>query len=71
MAMNGRDPKAKFGILDSEVNHMAILLFLMMAFLSLVVTAFSNTPLNFTDLAIMYIRYLILLSNIIPVLIYY
>jgi len=66
MAMNGRTPKIKLGILDDEVNFMGLFLFLLMAILSAIVTAFSGFPLG-PDLLTMYMRYLILLSNIIPV----
>lgn len=42
MAMNSRSPKTKFGILDDEINFLAILLFFMMAIMSGIVTAFSG-----------------------------
>lgn len=67
MAMNSRQPTTKYGLLDAEVNHMSILLFFMMAILSAFVTAFSGVPSDFSQISTMYIRYLILLSNIIPV----
>lgn len=39
----------------------------MMALMSGIVVAFSDIPRNFGDIAIAYIRYLVLLSNIVPV----
>jgi magnesium-transporting ATPase (P-type) len=52
MAMNGREPQYKYGLLDEEVNHAAILLFLMMATLSAFVTGVSGVPLNTNDICI-------------------
>jgi hypothetical protein len=46
---------------------MSILLFALMAVLSAIVTAFAGLPLNFGTIMTMYIRYLVLMSNIIPV----
>lgn len=46
---------------------MSVMLFVMMAIMSGVVTAFSGQPSSAGPVAIAYIRYLILLSNIIPV----
>lgn len=68
MAMNSRQPKTKFGLLDEEVNYMSILLFALMAVLSAIVTAFAGYPLNFGTIMTMYVRYLVLMSNIIPVI---
>jgi hypothetical protein len=51
-----------------EINIMCALLFLLMASLALLVTAFSDTPFGEGILGQTYVRYLILLSNIIPVI---
>ena len=67
MAMNSRSPKTKFGILDDEINFLAVLLFFMMAIMSGIVTAFSGQAASAGPIFTAYIRYLILLSNIIPI----
>jgi hypothetical protein len=43
-------------------------LFFLISILSGIITAFSKTPLNASDICIMYIKYLVLLSNMIPVI---
>lgn len=57
MAMNTKQPKTKFGLLDrmasyyivceDEINQMSWYLFLMMAALSALVTVFSQIPFSF------------------------
>lgn len=46
MAMNGRETKTKFGLLDEEVNFLSMLLFIMLAVLSALVTAFSGVAIE-------------------------
>ena len=68
MSMNGRESKTKYGILDDESNYLTLLLFFLISVLSGLITAFSRTPLNASDICIMYVKYLVLLSNMIPVI---
>ena len=67
MAMNSRSPKTKSGKIDDEINRISIFLFLMMLALSLLVMAFSKTQWSVKEVLVMTTRYLILLSNIIPI----
>ncbi|CAD8189038.1 unnamed protein product [Paramecium pentaurelia] len=67
MAMNSKTPKTKFGILDDEVNWLSFLLFVMMSIMAGIVTAFSGQPATASVVTVAYIRYLVLLSNIIPI----
>jgi phospholipid-translocating ATPase len=66
MAMNSREARSKMGRIDCEINSISKLLFLMMALLSaLLVLLAGVTPSWF--LIVQFNRYLILLSNIIPI----
>ncbi|KAM3127182.1 hypothetical protein pb186bvf_020701 [Paramecium bursaria] len=67
MSMNSRQPKTKFGKIDDEINHMSEMLFLSMVILSIIITILSHPPLQFSTISVAFVRYLILLSNIIPI----
>lgn len=67
IARNSKLPKTKIGVFDREVNNLAKLLFLIMVILTCVVTVFSNPVLEAEHIVVTFVRYLILLSNIIPV----
>lgn len=67
MQMNSNEPKAKLGKIDHEINVMGFYLFVVMALLSGLITFLSGIPLDAQQIATTYIRYLILLSNIIPI----
>lgn len=67
MSMNSRSPKTKSGKIDNEINRISILLFIMMLSLSFLVMAFSKSQWNVKEVLVMTTRYLILLSNIIPI----
>jgi len=67
MAMNSRLPKTKVGRLDVEINYMSILLFAAMAILAVLITILSSPPKNGLIVSVLFVRYLILLSNIIPI----
>lgn len=49
---------------------MSIMLFIAMALLSLFITLLSDPPFEFLSISVSFVRYLILLSNIIPVINY-
>ncbi|CAD8137568.1 unnamed protein product [Paramecium pentaurelia] len=67
MAMNSRQPQTKFGKIDTEINYMSIMLFIAMGLLSIIITILSQPPLNALAISVSFVRYLILLSNIIPI----
>ncbi|CAD8047447.1 unnamed protein product [Paramecium sonneborni] len=67
MAMNSRQPQTKFGKIDTEINYMSIMLFIAMGLLSIIITILSQPALNFLAISVAFVRYLILLSNIIPI----
>lgn len=67
MSMNSREPKTKFGLLDAEVNAMTVWLFALMAVLAALVVVVSRPQMEFTHMVTQYVRYFILLSNIIPI----
>ncbi|CAD8045734.1 unnamed protein product [Paramecium sonneborni] len=67
MAMNSRKPQTKFGKIDTEINYMSIMLFIAMGLLSIIITILSQPPLNILAISVALVRYLILLSNIIPI----
>jgi phospholipid-translocating ATPase len=62
--MNSRRPAAKFGICDSELNHLAKLLFLLMIIVSFLMVLGAGFTSRFY---IIFFRYLLLLSSIIPI----
>jgi phospholipid-translocating ATPase len=63
-ALNSRHPRTKFGKFDEEVNYISKLLFGLMAILSLVIVLFNGFK---GDWIILYFRYVLLLSSIIPI----
>jgi phospholipid-translocating ATPase len=67
MSMNGRPPKNKYGVFDTEVNYVSVYLFIIIIISTLFITIASGAPSTFTVAAQIYMRYFILLSNIIPV----
>lgn len=67
IAQNSRVPNTKMGLFDYEVDQLAKMLFLMMAILTVIVTIFSRPVLEIKHVSVTLIRYLVLLSNIIPV----
>lgn len=67
ISRNSKVPNTKIGIFDQEVDNLAKILFLMMLTLTAIITVFSNPVLDFKKILITFIRYLVLLSNIIPV----
>jgi phospholipid-translocating ATPase len=66
MALNSRQARSKFGRLDSELNFLAKLLFLIMVLLSIMLVLLGTTNYNW-DMLIVFNRYLILLSSVIPI----
>jgi phospholipid-translocating ATPase len=66
MAMNSRSARSKFGRLDSEINFLAKLLFLIMVLLSLLLVILGGSNLSW-NMLILFNRYLILLSSVIPI----
>jgi phospholipid-translocating ATPase len=67
ISRNSKLPQSKIGRFDREVDRLAKLLFVLMILLTGVVTLFSQPLLNVEWISVMFIRYLVLLSNIIPV----
>ena len=61
--MNTRSPRTKIGILDKEVNFMIFIVFLLMFALSMIMVALNR----FHQWYIMLIRFIVLLSCIIPI----
>ena len=55
------------GILDTEINYSTILLFGLMTVLTVLVTICSHPILGFSNIMITFVRYFVLLINIIPV----
>lgn len=68
MSMNAKEPTSKFGKLDWELNFLSKLLFVMMVIMSfvlLMLKGFEGS--TFRDESILFFRYLLLLSSIIPI----
>jgi phospholipid-translocating ATPase len=62
--MNSREPSNKLGITDVEVNELAIYLVILMLSMSLILLSLSGLNANYP---ITLFRYLLLLTNIVPV----
>ncbi|CAD8045715.1 unnamed protein product [Paramecium sonneborni] len=67
MMMNQKKSQTKKGIFDIEVDRLSKLSFFIMIILAAIITLFSSPPRDFTYVIQMYMRYLILVSNIIPI----
>lgn len=67
MSMNSRSPTVKYGKLDQEINYMSFLLLIFMISMAAILTFFSSPPLDAILISTTYIRFLILMANIIPV----
>lgn len=65
--MNSSLPKAKIGILDSEVNKFTKILFFIMVILSLVITILKGITFNIKQNIIVFSRFIVLLCSIIPI----
>lgn len=68
---NSKVPNTKMGKFDQEVDSLAKLLFVMMLILTIIITIFSGPVLDVKGITVSFIRYLVLLSNIIPVNTFY
>ena len=66
MAMNSREPRSKFGQLDSELNYLSKLLFVFMVISSVVLVVLNGVRLEWYTLILTF-RYILLLSSIIPI----
>ena len=66
MALNSRQPRSKFGRLDLEINFLSKLLFLIMIILSMILVFVGATNYSW-ELIILFNRYVILLSQVIPI----
>ncbi|EGR32280.1 hypothetical protein IMG5_090120, partial [Ichthyophthirius multifiliis] len=66
MAMNSRETRSKFGQLDCELNYLSKLLFVFMIISSLVLVILNGVKLESYTL-ILFFRYVLLLSSIIPI----
>jgi len=66
MAMNSKNPVSKIGLLDIELNFLTKLLFGLMVILSLLLLLVQPLIVSWLTV-IQFNRYLILLSNIIPI----
>jgi phospholipid-translocating ATPase len=62
--LNSRMPSSKFGICDTELNRLAFFLFILMVLIAFVLLAFNGF---YANSHILYFRYLLLLSSIIPI----
>ncbi|CAK83243.1 unnamed protein product (macronuclear) [Paramecium tetraurelia] len=67
MMMNQKRAQTKKGIFDVEVDKLSKLSFFIMIVLAVIITLFSSPPRDFKYVLQMYMRYLILVSNIIPI----
>jgi phospholipid-translocating ATPase len=67
ISLNSKRPQTKIGKFDREVDNLAKLLFMIMALLTIIITICSHPVLDLKGISVACIRYLVLLSNIIPV----
>jgi phospholipid-translocating ATPase len=67
ISLNSKLPTSKIGKFDREMDTLAKMLFMIMVLLTSVVTFFSEPVLDIRGISVSFIRYLVLLSNIIPV----
>ena len=64
MEKNSKQPRSKFGIFDQEINYINKLLFVLMLTLSAILICFKGFDYLWF---ILYFRYMLLLSSIIPI----
>lgn len=64
-SMNSRDPRTKFGKLDMELNYLSKVLFGFMVIVSFFIMLLHGSNVN--NWLILFFRYLLLLSSIIPI----
>jgi phospholipid-translocating ATPase len=62
--LNSRMPGSKFGICDTELNRLAFYLFLLMVIVAFILLVFKGF---YANSHILFFRYLLLLSSIIPI----
>lgn len=67
MVLNSKLPSSKKGIFDREVDVLSKLSFMIMVILAGIITLFSSPPRDAKYIAASFMRYLILVSNIIPI----
>lgn len=65
--MNSKLPSSKKGIFDREVDVLSKLSFMIMLILAGIITLFSSPPRDAKYITASFMRYLILVSNIIPI----
>ena len=62
--LNSRKASSKFGICDSELNRLAIVLFILMIILSMILLMLNGF---YANSVILLFRYILLMSSIIPI----
>ena len=62
--MNSREPRTKIGLLDCELNYLSKILFFCMCCMALVIVFINGIN---TRWFVLFFRYLLLLSSIIPI----
>ena len=65
--MNSSQPKAKFGVLDKEINNFTKILFSIMLILSITILLLKGFTLNIKIDLITFVKFVVLLCSIIPI----